>query len=110
MPQNNNCDSAHDIKRSNVAGHVDHQVVGVAGVVTLDRPQALNALNDDMVWSLHKIFTSWKNDPTVGHVVLSSSSSKAFCVGGDIRQVHDAILVGDHQAAELRIGHGDPYR
>ena len=100
MPQNNNCNTALDTKLTNVAVHVDYQVVGVAGVVTLDRPQALNALNNDMVWLLHEIFTRWKNDPTVGHVVLSSSSSGAFCAGGDIRQVHDAIIDGDHHAAE----------
>jgi enoyl-CoA hydratase/carnithine racemase len=100
MPRDNNNNTAYDIKRSNVAVHVDHHVVGVSGVVTLDRPQALNALNENMVRSLHKIFVRWKNDPAVGHVVLSSSSSKAFCVGGDIRQVRDSILRGDHNAAE----------
>ena len=77
-----------------------HDVVGASGVVTLNRPHALNALNNDMVWSLYEIFTHWKNDPAVGHVVLSSSSSRAFCAGGDIRQVRESILDGDSHAAE----------
>ncbi len=100
MPQDNNHITSYDIKHNNVSSHVHHDVVGVSGVVTLDRPHALNALNAEMVWSLHEIFTRWKNDPAVGHVVLSSSISRAFCAGGDVRQVRDSILVGDSHAAE----------
>ena len=100
MPQDNNKNTASDTSLVNVAQYVHHDVVGVCGVVTLDRPNALNALNGDMVWSLHEIFARWKNDPAVGHVVLSSSNSRAFCAGGDIRQIRDSILVGDSHAAE----------
>ena len=100
MPQDNNHKTTQDIKRNSTASHVYHNVIGVSGVVTLDRPHALNALNDEMVWSLNEIFTRWRNDPAVGHVVLSSSSSRAFCAGGDIRRVRDSILAGDFHAAE----------
>ncbi|MDC3234968.1 enoyl-CoA hydratase/isomerase family protein [Candidatus Puniceispirillum sp.] len=100
MPQDNNQNTPSDVKGYNVSSHVYHDIVGVCGVVTLDRPHALNALNNDMVWSLYEIFTRWKNDPVVGHVVLSSSSSRAFCAGGDIRQVRDSILAGDSHVAE----------
>ncbi len=77
-----------------------YDIVGATGVVTLKRPDALNALNKDMVWSLHEIFTRWKNDPAVGHVVLSSSCSRAFCAGGDIREVREFILTGNSHVAE----------
>ena len=66
MPQDNNHNTVSDTKPNNLASHVHHDVVGVSGVVTLDRPHVLNALNADMVWSLHEIFTRWKNDPAVG--------------------------------------------
>ena len=50
-----------------------------------------------MVWSLREIFTRWKNDPAVGHVVLSSSSLGLF-VQADVEcAIH---LVGDSNAAE----------
>ncbi len=100
MPQDNNNSTAYDIQRNNGASYLHHDVIGASGVVTLNRPDALNALNHDMAWSLYEIFMRWKNDPAVGHVVLSSSSSRAFCVGGDIRQVRDCILAGDNHAAE----------
>ena len=100
MPQNNNHSTGYNTKRNKVVSYVHHDIVGNSGVVTLNRPHALNALNNDMVWSLYEIFTRWKNDPAVGHVVLSSSSSRAFCAGGDIRQVRESILAGDSHAAE----------
>ena len=81
MPQTRNHSKFHNINLNNVASHVHHVVNGVSGVVTLNRPQALNALNSDMVWSLREIFKSWKHDPAVGHVVLSSSSSRLFVQG-----------------------------
>ena len=100
MPHNNNNESTCNIKGNNVATYVHHDVIGYSGVVTLNRPHALNALNNEMVWSLYEIFTRWKNDPAVRHVVLSSSNSRAFCAGGDIRQVRDSILAGDNYGAE----------
>ena len=100
MPQNKNHNTGYKIKRNKAVSYLHHNVVGASGVVTLNRPNALNALNNDMVWTLYEIFTRWKNDPAVGHVVLSSSSSRAFCTGGDIRQVRESILAGDIHAAE----------
>lgn len=100
MPQDHNHNTGHEITQKNTGGGVHHHIIGVAGVVVLDRPDALNALNDKMVWSLHEIFARWKDDKAVGHVVLSSSSSRAFCSGGDIRQVRASILAGNSHAAE----------
>lgn len=83
-----------------VSKNLHHFVVGVAGVVVLDRPETLNALTNDMVWLLQDIFVRWRDDPTVGHVVICSSSSRAFCAGGDVQQVHDTILTGNIYAAD----------
>ena len=101
MPQNHNNNCPVDIKQVNLNGDVHHQIIGVAGVIVLNRPDALNALTDEMVLSLHDIFIRWKDDPAVGHVVLSSSSSRAFCAGGDVRQVRASIVAGNSHAAEL---------
>lgn len=100
MLQDHNRNAMHDCTQNSGVNYVNHDVVGVSGVVTLDRPHALNALNDDMVRSLREIFIRWKDDPAISHVVLSSSSSPAFCVGGDVRQVRDYILAGNSHAAE----------
>jgi enoyl-CoA hydratase len=62
---------------------------GTAGIVVLDRPKALNALNRSMVEAMYVALERFAADSTVAHVVLTSSSEKAFCAGGDIRRIHD---------------------
>ncbi|MDK9696495.1 MAG: enoyl-CoA hydratase/isomerase family protein [Siculibacillus sp.] len=68
---------------------------GRAGIVILDRPKALNALTLPMVRAMQRQLDDWKADPSVAHVVLTSSSEKAFCAGGDIRRIHDMGRAGD---------------
>ena len=69
---------------------------GAAGVVILDRPKALNALSLGMVRELARALDAWEQDPAVTRVVLSSTSEKAFCAGGDIRHLHDLGRAGEH--------------
>ncbi len=60
------------------------------GFITLDRPQALNALSLDMVRAITAALLRWCDDCTVHAVVIRSSSEKAFCAGGDIRFFYEA--------------------
>lgn len=72
------------------------EVRGAAGVVVLDRPKALNALNLAMVRELARALDAWEKDPAVERVVVTSTSEKAFCAGGDIRTLHDLGKAGRH--------------
>lgn len=71
----------------------DEQVVferrGVAGIITLNRPKALNALTLDMVRLIHPQLEAWAGDDGVGLVVIQGAGERAFCAGGDIRALHD---------------------
>jgi enoyl-CoA hydratase/carnithine racemase len=58
------------------------------GVITLDRPKALNSLSLDMVRGLTEVLMAWRADPGIDAVVIGSSSEKALCAGGDIRFFH----------------------
>lgn len=62
---------------------------GKAGVLTLNRPQALNALNHDMVRAMRDQLEAWAIDPAIEVVLVRGSGDRAFCAGGDIRQIHD---------------------
>ena len=64
-----------------LAAHVHS---GVA-TVTLNRPQALNALTFGMLESLRDWLDRWENEAGVRMVVLRGAGPKAFCAGGDIR-------------------------
>jgi len=65
--------------------HVRTRVENGTGIITLDRPKALNSLSLDMVRTLAATLLAWRDDAAVDAVLLGSSSGKALCAGGDIR-------------------------
>jgi enoyl-CoA hydratase len=62
---------------------------GTAGVVTLNRPQALNAVTLIMVRALRHQLDSWRDDPGVTRVIIIGAGGRAFSAGGDLRQVYE---------------------
>jgi enoyl-CoA hydratase len=60
---------------------------GAAGVVVLNRPQALNALTTAMRAAIAAAFPRYARDPQIYAVVVKSMSPKAFCAGGDLREL-----------------------
>jgi enoyl-CoA hydratase/carnithine racemase len=69
------------------------------GIVTLNRPQALNALSLEMIRDITAALLAWRDDDAVAAVVLRGATQEgkgvAFCAGGDIRFFHQAALAGD---------------
>jgi enoyl-CoA hydratase/carnithine racemase len=62
------------------------------GFAQLNLEKALNALNLDMIRLLDPQLRRWAADPGIACVVLHGAGSKAFCAGGDVRFLRDAIL------------------
>jgi enoyl-CoA hydratase len=62
---------------------------GAAGIVTLNRPKALNAVTHAMVLALRKQLDRWADDDAVTRVVLTAAGERAFSAGGDIRALYD---------------------
>ncbi len=56
------------------------------GVVTLNRPKALNALNTQLMAEVSTALDAWENDPNIGCVLLTGSE-KAFAAGADIKEM-----------------------
>ena len=86
---------------------VRFELRGRAGAILLDRPKALNALTLPMVTAIAAQLDDWAGDARVAHVVLASTSEKAFCAGGDIRRIHDMGRAGE---AGLTTFFRDEYR
>ena len=61
---------------------------GAVGLVTLNRPQALNALNAALVAELGDALDDFEGDPAIGAIVLSGGD-KAFAAGADIKEMTD---------------------
>ena len=59
---------------------------GRVGVVTLNRPKALNALNAALIAELGRALDGFEADPAIGCVVLAGSD-KAFAAGADIKEM-----------------------
>ena len=72
---------------------------GSAGVVTLNRPQALNAVTLIMVRALREQLDAWRDDPAVSRVVITGAGGRAFSAGGDLRQVYNLGLTGRQSEA-----------
>lgn len=79
---------------------------GGLGIVTLNRPKALNALTLDMFRAADAQFSEWERDPSLKHVVLRGNGERAFCAGGDVRAVaasrHHPPGPGDYKTELFR--------
>jgi len=58
------------------------------GVITLNRPKALNALTHGMILELEKVIPGWEKDPAIKAVVLRGAGDRAFCAGGDVTNLY----------------------
>src|SRR5262245_15840938 len=67
---------------------------GVAGVVTLNRPQALNAVTHPMVRALAAQLAAWRDDSAVTRIVVTATGERAFSAGGDIRALYELGRAG----------------
>jgi enoyl-CoA hydratase len=67
---------------------------GAAGVITLTRPQALNAVTHEMVRALRCMLEKWAGDPAVTRVVIMAAGGRSFSAGGDIRALTDLGKAG----------------
>ena len=67
------------------------EIVDGIAKLTLDRPDALNALNEDLVQQLHEAFRAVANDINIRAIVIAGSG-KAFIAGADIRYFVNNIL------------------
>ncbi len=60
---------------------------GKVGLITLNRPEVLNALCEELLQSLGKILEDCEKDPEI-HCMILIGSEKAFAVGADIKEMH----------------------
>jgi enoyl-CoA hydratase len=61
---------------------------GAAGIITLNRPQALNAVTHAMVRAMAERLAAWAQDAVVTRVVITAAGERAFSAGGDIRALY----------------------
>ncbi len=72
------------------------RISGLAGRITLTRPQALNAMTYDMCLAIEDALLTWRDDPAVKLVIIDAQGDKAFCAGGDIADLYAKGRAGDY--------------
>jgi enoyl-CoA hydratase len=72
---------------------------GAAGILTLNRPGALNAVTHGMVRVLRARLDAWRDDPAVTRVIVTAAGERAFSAGGDLRRLYDLGRAADYEAA-----------
>jgi enoyl-CoA hydratase len=69
-----------------VVTRVDDRV----GLINLNRPKAINSLNQPMVDALSAVLARWETDDAVRTVVLSGAGDRGLCAGGDVVAVYNS--------------------
>lgn len=80
--------------------HIIIEKRGHLGLLTLNRPQALNALAHGMVNAIAAALKDWAGDDQIRAVAIRGEG-RAFCAGGDIRAVQQAVVAGSDEGAAL---------
>nr|WP_299149735.1 3-hydroxyisobutyrate dehydrogenase [uncultured Tateyamaria sp.] len=87
------------------------RIAGRTGRITLQRPQALNAMTYEMCLAIEAALDTWRADPAVDLIVIDAEGERAFCSGGDIAELYATGTQGDYAygqkfwADEYRLNH-----
>ncbi|HEY5817464.1 MAG TPA: enoyl-CoA hydratase/isomerase family protein [Mesorhizobium sp.] len=89
--------------------------MGLAGVITLTRPQALNAVSHRMIKAMTRALTHWRHDKSVAAVVIKGEG-RAFSAGGDLMAIHTSrenppvdFFADEYRLNALIEGYPKPY-
>jgi enoyl-CoA hydratase len=74
---------------------------GHLGVITLNRPRAVNALTAGMVAAMLERLAAWENDDGVAAVLVQGAGERGLCAGGDIVAIYRDILTGGEETAHF---------
>lgn len=83
------------------------------GVITLNRPEALNALTLGMIRGIREVLAAWRQDTEIKAVVFRGAGDRAFCAGGDVKKVYEAGIGMDDPVLKTTLARtyfADEYR
>ncbi len=83
------------------------RVEGNVGVITLNRPKAINSLTHGMVTAMDAALRNWADDDAIAAVVVTGAGERGLCAGGDVVALYHSAKAG---GAEARRFFFDEYR
>lgn len=80
-----------------ISDDINIRIVGQVGRITLNRPQALNALTYEMCLSIGAAVDEWVSGEDVEMILIDAEGDRAFCSGGDIAQLYGTGKAGEYE-------------
>lgn len=77
-----------------MSDHLITEVVDGIGQITLNRPQAINALDGDMMTTMYDTLVAWRLDDAVTAIELGGEGERGFCAGADVRALAGVVRDG----------------
>lgn len=71
------------------------------GILTLNRPRAINSLNEGMVAGIAAALDAWENDDTIHTVLLTGAGERGLCAGGDVVVLYHSAKAGGADARKF---------
>ena len=71
------------------------------GLITLNRPRAINALTTSMLADIGERLSDWRDDASVARVRIAGAGDRGLCSGADVRQLRAAVAERGEVAAEV---------
>lgn len=71
------------------------------GVITLNRPKAINSLTHPMVNAMSKVLTDWEHDDAIRAVLLKGAGERGLCAGGDIVVIYHSAQADGSEARQF---------
>ena len=68
------------------------------GILTLNRPKAINSLNDAMVAGIAEALHAWADDDAIHTVLLTGAGERGLCAGGDVVALYHSAKADDGAA------------
>ena len=70
-------------------------------ILTITRPEVLNALNFELLKQLKEAFLDFKQDPEARILIITGQGEKAFCAGADIQELRGRHILAEKQGMLL---------
>lgn len=77
---------------------IDIRKVGRVGRITLNRPDALNAVTHAMINAIADVLPAWAKDAEIDMLVIDAVGDRAFCAGGDLMGIYNTMVAGEYDA------------
>lgn len=83
-----------------MTGQIDISREDHVGIIALNRPEAINALNLEMIHGITRTLEQWRDDGGIRVVLFEGRGTRGFCSGGDVRAVRQLVLDGQPEEAD----------